>query len=252
MNGFEAHGIKHTSPSQLNMWESAPDAWCAKYLFGAKFSFGVAPLIGTLVEALVADVLCGDEFDKALARAEAQFNKETAIGASVKDRERITNIKDMAELALKELEQYGEPEFVNKITGREQQKIDLICNGKDWSLPIVGYLDFVFRKHNLLIDLKTSLRAPSEVSTSHKRQGAIYAKATGLDCKFLYCTPKKSVVHDIVDIDETLAEVKQILNRQEAFLRLGDKDLLKSIVPVRADSFYWTQDHAIRKELYSL
>ena len=46
------------------------------------------------------------------------------------------------------------------------------------------------------------MRIPSEVSAPHKRQGAIYAKAKGMDVKFLYVSPKKATVHDIEDIDE--------------------------------------------------
>ena len=253
MNGFELHGLNHTSPSQLNMWAESPDAWVAKYLFGAKFSFGVAPLIGTLVEKVVADALCGDSFEAALERAEAEFKKFTAIGASEKDRERIGDIKAMSELALEVLKPYGEPEFVNKLTGREQQKIELLCNGKDWTLPIIGYLDFVYPHHGLIIDLKTTLRCPSEISVSHARQAAVYSKAKGnMECKMLYVTPKKTALHGVEDTGAVLAEIKALLARQEAFLRLGDKELLRSVVPVRADSFYWNADAHVRKELYGV
>lgn len=253
MNGFDLHGLKHTSPSQINMWESAPCAWVAKYLYNKQFSFGVAPLIGTLVEEVVANVLCGAEFEASLAAAEAQFNKQTAIGVSAKDKERITDIAAMSEFALEVLKPYGEPEFVNKLGKREQQRIELNCNGKDWVLPVIGYLDFVYPKHGLIIDLKTTLRCPSEISMAHARQAAIYSKAKGnMACKMLYVTPKKTALHGVDDVNAVLADIKEILKRQEAFLRLGDKELLRSIVPVRADSFYWSTDSAIRKELYGL
>ena len=252
MNGFEKHGISYTSPSQLNMYAAAPCAWVAQYLFKKRGAYGVAAQIGILVEDVVKHVLTGGCIEEAISAAENRFRKQTAIGVSEKDRDRISNIRDMAEIAVEELAPYGEPEYLKTIKGYEQQRIELNCNGAGWVLPVIGYLDFVFPSHNLIVDLKTTLRAPSVISAPHKRQGAIYAKAKGFDCKFLYVTPKKSVWHDIEDIDETLTEVKTILNRQEKFLRLGDKDKLKESVPVNMDTFYWTGAEQHRDELYGL
>lgn len=250
-SGFEKHGLKHTSPSQINMWAEDPAAWAARYLFGKQFSFGVAPLIGTLVEKVCADVLCGGDFEKSLEQAENEFKRKTALGSSEKDRERITDIKEMSVNALEVLREYGEPEFVNKLTGREQQKVELKCNGSGWELPVIGFLDFVYPKHNLIIDLKTTLRCPSAISVSHARQGAVYEKAKGMECKMLYVTPKKYALYGIDDVGAVLAEIKQILNRQEKFLRL-DKEVIQDIVPINAGSFYWTSDAHIRKELYGV
>lgn len=253
MSGFEKHGLTHSSPSQINMWAEAPCAWAAKYLYGHNFAFGVAPLIGTLVERIVADALCGGLYENSLNMACDEFKHKTAIGASEKDRARIDDIDAMAYLALQELKKYGEPEFVNKLTGREQQKIELVCNGADWKLPVVGYLDFVFPKHGLIIDLKTTLRCPSEISASHARQAAIYSKAKGnMTCKMLYVTPKKTALYGVEDAGSVLADVKAILNRQEAFLRALDKEQIKAVIPVNASSFYWAQDAGMRKELYGV
>jgi len=57
MNGWQLHNIAHSSPSSLNMWADCPGAWLAKYRFGHKFKFGVAPQIGILVEKVVANAL---------------------------------------------------------------------------------------------------------------------------------------------------------------------------------------------------
>jgi hypothetical protein len=54
------------------------------------------------------------------------------------------------------------------------------------------------------------------------------------------------------DADELMAEIKAHLTRQEAFLRLGDKELLRSIVPVDPSSFYWNGDEKVREELYGI
>lgn len=253
MNGFEKHGIDHSSPSSLNMWADAPCAWAAKYIYGYKFSFGVAPLIGTLVERVVAETLCGGSYENALSFACDEFKRKTAIAASEKDRARIDDIDAMANLAVRELKQYGEPEFIHTISGREQQRVELICNGLGWKIPVIGYLDFVYPKHGLIIDLKTTLRCPSEISVPHARQAAIYSRAKGnMSCKILYVTPKKTAIFGVDDVGTVLSDVKTILNRQEAFLRALDKDQIKHVIPVNASSFYWSQDSGIRKELYGV
>lgn len=253
MNGFQRHNIKHTSPSSINMWAEDCSAWVARYLFNKKFTFGVAPLIGTLTETVVADTLCGMNFDKSLENAKKEFTKQTAIGTSEKDRARIDDIEAMALQALEVLKPLGEPEFINKITGREQQKIELKCNGPDWIMPVIGFLDFCYPQHGLIVDLKTTLRCPSEISPSHARQAAVYSKAKGnMACKILYCTPKKSALYGVDDVGAVLTEIKTILSRQEAFLRLHDKETIQRIIPINAASFYWNTDSHIRRELYGI
>lgn len=237
MNGWQKHNITHMSPSSLNMWAECPAAWLAKYRFGHKFKFGVAPQVGTLVEKVVANALLERmTLDEAIMEAQKQFNKDNALNTSEKDRERVGDIRTMSEIAYNELKQYGKPDF----DGEEQHKIELNCKGDGWELPVIGYLDFKWPEHGLCIDLKTTLRIPSTMSDAHRRQEAIYRKALGnYAVKFLYVSPKKASLLENEDSGESLRQVKAILNRQEKFLRLGDADTLKEIVPVNAASFYW-------------
>lgn len=250
-NGFEQHGIKHTSPSSLNLFASAPDVFVAEKLFGKRGRMGAPAFRGILVEKAVVEVIaygvCSDDATKA---AIENFNKETMFSNSdkiIKEREAIA---PCIEMALQELKQYGEPEFQ---TLNKQDKIELVCNGDGWKLPVIGYTDLPFPKHGLIVDLKTTLKAPSEMSDPHRRQAAIYRKASGnMAVRFLYVTPKKAVWHECEDVDGTLSEVKQILNRQERFLRLGDKELLRDIVHFDPSSFYWNGNEQGRKEVFGV
>lgn len=255
MNGFEHHRIDHSSPSAINMWANAPCAFVAKYLLNKKFSFSLAAKAGTIVEEAVVNVLArGWELDRAIEDASAQYNKAAAFGASDSDRKRGEIIPGMIALAVEELKQYGEPEFDGDLfKDHKQKKIELKCNGDNWQLPLIGYLDFYFPKHGLVVDLKTTMRLPSEMSDEHYRQGAIYRAAMG-NCgmKFLYVTGKGIKVHEIEDYSSVLAEIKSLLNRQERFLRLGSAELLQSIVPVNQSSYYWSGDRDLRKEIYSI
>lgn len=254
MNGYEKHGIGHVSASSINMYGMSPDAWVAKYLFGAKFSFGVAAQVGVFVEDAVADVLTGLDVDSALKGAYTKFDKKNALNTNEKELDRRNHIKPMMDLALEQLLPFGEPEFIHTLKGREQQRVDLMCNGGDFSVNIMGYLDFVYPKHDLIIDLKTTGRLPrSAMSEPHQIQGSIYAKAReGFEVRFLYVSTKDFVWHTVENVDETLAKVKEILRRQHALLSKLSKEEIKDIIPT-TDTFYWSGgDDKIRKELFGV
>lgn len=254
MNGFEKHGLNHTSASQINTWANAPCVWVARYLYGKKGSFGLAARAGILVEDAVVAVLTGQmSAEQATEQATKTYNKAAAIGASSAELKRGAGIPGMIELALAELDQYGTPEFDGGvINGFKQKRTELMCHGDGYSLPITGYIDFDYPQHGLTVDLKTTMAAPKNMSKEHSRQGAIYKRAMGNHAmKFLYVTPTKAVWHEIEDDGPILAEVKQLLNRQEKFLHL-DKETIRDIIPVQTSTFYWTGDEEIREELYGL
>lgn len=255
MNGFTLHNIQHTSPSSLNMYANAPCAWVAKYICGKSFAFSNAARAGVLAEEAVVNVLAnGWNEEKAIEEALAGYNKACAFGASDADRKRGEAITGMIKQAVSELKGFGEPEMgIDLVYGKKQRKIELLCKTEEWSLPIIGYLDFWWPKHGLCVDLKTVMKRPSSMSDEHKRQGAIYRASLGnAVVRFLYVTGKDFVWHEVEDPAPILAETKEILKRQERFLRLGDAETLRSVVPVNASSFYWSSDSDLRKELYSV
>lgn len=248
-SGFEKHDIKHTSPSQLNKWIDCPAAWIIQYLYKENSSLGVAGQIGIQTEWVVSQVLTDSlSFDDAVSMAKKSFLKDNKLNTNKKELERVNDIEQMAALAIGELRQYGKPDFSES----GQHKIELVCNGDGWQLPVIGYIDFYYPDHGLIVDLKTTLRAPSVMSDSHKRQGAIYQKAMGnKQTKFLYVTPKKAIWHEVEDVDNQLAQIKQYLNRQEKFLRM-DVGQMRDIVPINADSFYWMGCEDLRKRYFGI
>lgn len=252
MNGFTKHGITHTSASQINMYTSAPCAWAAKYIFKRDFSTSAAMWVGKHVEQVVQDVLLGDALEDALKRQIDAFNHRFALCVDEKECARVHDIEPMALEAIAVLEQYGAPDFPKDESGKiVQHAIDLMCKGNDWSLPVKGYMDFVYPKHKLIIDLKTTLRCPSVMSASHQRQGAIYAAANSdYDVKFLYVTPKKSNLISVDSVNETMQDIKTILTRQEKLLLLMDEQDLRQSMPVNLESFYWRNSESVAKELY--
>jgi len=263
MSGFDTYGIDHTSASSINMWAAAPCAWVAKYLHGRKFKFGNAARAGVLAEDAVTSVLAlGISAEDAIKTALGEYAKATALGCSDADTKRGEAIKGMIEMTLAELAPYGTPEFnESPITvtdeklnlGKRQKKININCKGDGWELPVIGYLDFHYPKHGLVVDMKTTMRLPSEMSDEHTRQGVIYKQAMGNHAvKFLYVSGKGCKWHEIGETKPVLQEIKAILNRQERFLRAGPLGFLTSIVPVNASSYYWGDDADMRKELYEI
>jgi len=246
MNGFEKHGIKHLSASSINLWTNAPDVWVAQYLFGKRGPMSAAAMRGICTEDAVVAVLQGKNKDGALDQALEKFDQTFPIGDEKTTKERAM-IHPCMELAVQELEQYGEPEFPEE----GQEKISITAKTEDYEIPVIGYLDLVFPKHGVVIDLKTTGRCPSVMSAEHQLQRAIYQKAKGNQIvKFLYVTPKKTNLLEDGDPSEILRRTKTQITRMERFLRSGNARDVASVIPVNPNTFYWNGAEDIRQELY--
>tara|TARA_R100001594_G_scaffold137339_1_gene180316 strand:- start:27 stop:821 length:795 start_codon:yes stop_codon:yes gene_type:complete len=256
-NGFELHGIRHVSSSSINLWESNPALWIAQYLLKLKRPPSAAMWRGIVVEDAVVGALtmfggkgAVRDLKFHIRAALKKFDTEIVIADEKTTRERDA-IEPMVELALKELKKYGEPEF--SVDGA-QQKVEINCHGDGWKLPIIGYLDLVYPRHGLVVDLKTTMRMPSSMMASHRRQRCIYQRCMGnQQVKFLYVTPKKSGWLEDGDVDEELAKIKSQMNRLERFLKLSDDPkFLASIIPVDPTHFYWSDCIDHRKEIFGI
>ena len=249
-NGFETHGIKHLSASSISLWETNPAQWVGSYLLKMKRGTSAAMWRGIAVEDAVVAVLAGKGLADAVAAALKRFDKEITLADEKTEKERA-GIEPMVELAVAELEQYGKPEF--SVDG-SQQKVSITCNGDGWKIPIIGFLDLVYPEHGLVVDLKTTMRLPSSMMASHRRQRCIYQRCVGnQQVKFLYVTPKKSGWLEDGDVDEELANIKAHCNRLERFLSVSDDaKYLASIIPVDPSHFYWSDCVEQRKELFGI
>lgn len=253
MNGFEMHNIKHSSASQINKWATAPCAWIAEKLYGHRFKVGCAAIRGFLIEEAVVNILANDwDIQTAIDDALKNYDARNALNTESSLQKNRDAIEPIIRTSIEALKPYGKPEFTKG--QNKQEAIELVCNGEGWSLPIIGYMDLYYPDHGLVIDLKTTLRMPSVMTPAHERQAAIYEKAIGnKGVRFLYVTPKKHGFLECADIEKRLSEIKTLLNRQEAFLRVSaDKETLKNIVPVNTDTFYWSNALDIRREMYGI
>lgn len=251
MNGWQAHGIKHSSVSQINSWEGNPALWMLEKLHKIKRPASAAMWRGIVVEDACAEILTtGEGIKEATNKCLIKFDKQIGLLSDEKSEKERAAIPDMVELAVDQLAKFGKPDF--SVDGG-QQKVTIDCKGDGWTLPIIGFLDFVYPEHGLVVDLKTTMKMPSKMSAGHRRQRCFYEKCMGnISVKFLYVTPKKTGWLEDGDVEEELAAIKATLNRQEKFLALGDKDLLTSIVPVDPGHFFWGGAVEERKKYFGV
>jgi hypothetical protein len=244
MNGFARHGIEHLSASSLNLWAAEPAVWAMERLLGHRSPPSALMARGKAVEHGVHAGLLNRMLTvtECAAQAVLAFDREMAlVPDDRRDSERAL-IPGYVEYALEELRQYGVP---SAYQDRVEHRLD------DVPPPVIGFTDWRYDDHGLIIDLKTSERLPSAISLSHARQGAIYARAHGnYGMRFAYVKPtagKKDgravVVYELerAEIDRQIAALREIALRLERFLSLSSdaRELCGLIVP-DYERFHWT------------
>jgi hypothetical protein len=247
MNNFEKLLIDHLSASSINRFMADQSGWCVNYLLNQKFKVGYAAFVGKAVETGLAQKLFFPEtsLNECTAMAVRQFDAEVkSQGGLMTDdlSEHYEKIKSMIPVAIEHFKPYGEP---TRQMGNHQHKIKMDFRfGKkpNDKIETIGYLDFYYEDKPLIIDLKTTMRAPSKWSQGHGIQAAIYSFAMNCPVKFVYVTPKKIVELTLEEEDkkEFLGIAKAAVIRMNHFLSLSD-DPIKLARSAGHDpsSFYW-------------
>lgn len=263
-NGFQAHELEHVSVSQINKFREAPDAWLCHYLGGAKFPFGWAAVQGQVVEAGVEWSLFNGKSIKEgqrkavdLLRSSAKFQKNVAEELE----KRTPIVERMVQTALEQLKPLGIPH--KPAEGSRQHQINIpvrFADGENGTINCLGYLDFYYPEQNLIVDLKTTSKAPSKWSLSHGIQASVYQRAVESETgkkhtiKFLYCLTRQKdpwIWLEMEDPEYYLASFKKTITQMEKLLRLSDdKQELIDAIPHNPDSFYWNDAQEIRQKFY--
>ena len=167
------------------------------------------------------------------AQAVKAFDRDMALVPDDRRDSEREAIPGYVACGLAELRQYGIPTAY-------QDRVELRLD--DVPVPVIGFIDWRFDDHGLIVDLKTSERLPSAISLSHARQGAVYARAHGnYGMRFAYVKPsagKKDgravVVYELerMDIERQLVALRQIALRLERFLALSN-DARRTLRPAR-------------------
>ena len=232
-NAFERHNIRHLSASSVNLWNMQPAAWICEKLLLKPLGVGRAAHRGIAAEKGVAEGLLDPKKDVEecvkVALDHYDFFVERRFEAD-KEREAIPGI---VETALAELRPYGP-------AVKTQQPVEWRCDGID--VPFIGFVDFCWDRHGILIDLKTQLRLASDIKAGHARQVALYCtgKLANMDARLAYVTPKACAVYGLEDPRAHLACLRRIALSLGRFLALSDdKEELAQLVTPDLDHFLW-------------
>src|SRR5689334_16427483 len=221
-------------------------------LLGRRSPPGIPAARGKAVEAGVHAGLVDPALpvEACIAEAERAFDRETAMSPDPRRAEVRAKLAGWVTGALTELRQYGRPDE-DGYQARVETRLDEI------PVPVIGYTDWVFGAHGLILDLKTTERHPSAIGAAHGRQGAIYASARGnYGMRFAYAKPsvgKGAEARQVLVLEMSGDEVRQHLAALRVIaLSLGrflaissdPRELAGLIVP-DLDSFYFA-DPSVR------
>jgi hypothetical protein len=241
---FEAHGIKHLSPSACNAYTGSPAAFVLQRLLKRDMPVGAAAHRGTASETGVAHGLINPSASvgECIALALDEFDKLTAFSRDPrKDKER-DGIAGFVTQGLAELRPYGVP---TKLQGKVSYEVEGL------EVPIIGFFDFEWAQHGILVDLKTSHSVPSKISTNHARQVALYKATRGSEsARICYTSPKKTACYELEDAEEHLKSLVTISMTIQRFLSISDDPMeLAQLVVPDVDSFYFN-DPAARQAAF--
>lgn len=221
------------SPSACNLFAAQPAMWVLEKVLGIRQPVGAPAHRGTAVEEGVTHGLL-DQSASLQSCVDAALKKYDTVSALSGDRRREDfreTIPGMVESALTELRPYGVP---SKVQGFVEWRPEGL------KLPVVGYFDFEWQQHGIIVDLKTSEKLPSAIKISHARQVALYASSDNMDCRLAYCTPKKRATYKLENIRAHRDALFQIALRIEKFLSLSDDPkFFKSITAPDLESYFW-------------
>lgn len=248
MTPFRQYGIEHLSASSLNLYAAEPALWVLERLLGYKHGSSAVMARGKSVEAGIQLGLIKPNLspEACIAHAEREYDREMALTPDPRREDERQNIAGYVVEGLKELRQYGVPTAY-------QEKVSINIEGVP--VPFIGYIDWRFDQHGIVVDLKTGERLPSGISNPHARQGAIYAKAHGnYGMRFAYVKPtpgkkdgRSAAVYEMSgdEVHSQLNALREIATRLGRFLSISkDPQELAGLLCPNYESFYWSNPTA--------
>jgi len=225
--------IERHSPSRCTLFTANLPMWVLENVLGVRqpsnvlMQRGIAVEDGVTLGLLNPDASLQACVDVALTK----FDTLAAMSADARREKTRDAIPDMVRQALEELRPYGVPSHT---------QLGVEWKPEGLKYPFFGVLDYHWDQHNILTDLKTTEKMPSEVKVGHARQVALYATNNNADARITYCTPKKCQTYSVDNIDEHRKALYQIALRIERFLALSDDpQFFIDITAPDLDSFYW-------------
>lgn len=149
----------------------------------------------------------------------------------------MDNVAPIALNMLIELDQWNFGKF---IAAQVRTPKDALPQFKGLNTPCRATVDLMFEAGD--IDLKATLRCPSEPSANHLRQMALYALLRGRPQWLLYATPKRARMFEVHPSDvvhygqQVLDAFRQIERLNRRYERVKS---LTALYPLNPDDFQW-------------
>jgi hypothetical protein len=232
MNPFETHGLRHISVSQLNLFAAAPGVYVMERLLKRTAPVGSAAHRGSAVEDGVALGLTTDaSLDECIAKANAAFTSKTALSTDPRRQKERDSLAGMVEQGIALLRPWGKPD-------RVQQRIEWRIEGIE--VPVLGFSDFEYDNHGLVVDLKTSHALPSQVKIPHARQVASYLGGdSNRTAGVAYVTSKKAHMLQVDNPRQHVCSLERMAHSLRSFLAMSkDPHELAACLTVDVESFY--------------
>lgn len=242
MNCFETLGIDHLSPSSINLFVEDRAWWTSKYLLGVREEMGPRVWCGHAVEAGLNFWLHEREMldaeMEALTRAHARFEQEAQGEISDEIDAVRDEIEPMLKQAILHAQHWPRPDAM-------QSKVEFQPEGIE--VPIIGFIDYLWP--DFLVDLKTTRRMPSEVSSAHGRQVSLYAFVKQRPGKLLYVTPKKGQVIELLheDVERNMKYLTRCAHSIRAFLSMArtPEGAVAQCMPNFDHNYLWKSEAAL-------
>jgi hypothetical protein len=223
----------HHSAHSINLFCASTAMWVLEKVLGLRQPVGAPAHRGVAVENGVTHGLMNPDAPLAecVKLAIVKYDTLMALSPDARREKYRETIFGMVQQALAELRPYGVP---SSVQGRIEWKPDSL------RLPVIGYFDFEWAQHGIIVDLKTTEKMPTQIKASHARQAAFYASSDNMAARLTYVTPKKCETYELENIREHREALRQIALRIENFLALSnDPEFFKSITVPDLESFYW-------------
>jgi hypothetical protein len=232
--------LSHYSPSSLGLFAASPAMFVLSKVLNIRQPVGVPAHRGTAVEAGVSAGLFEPDrlVEDCIAIAQAKYDGLTAISGDPRRDQYGADIGAMVTSALEELRPYGIPTHAQGRVSWQPEGL---------KAPIIGFFDFAWEQHGILVDLKTTEKLPSQIKVSHARQVSLYAASISdnLDARLSYVTPKRRATYRLENIREHCNALHRMAIACERFLALSDDPkFFISITSPDYESFYWSNPAA--------
>jgi len=240
-------GLKNYSATGCALWRTCNALFVMEKIMGVRGNVGCAAHRGTASELGVSMGLMdpGASLEACQEAALKEFDRLTALSGDPNREKERAAVPGIVEQGLIELRPYGVPTHT-------QEKIE--WQHPDLPLPFVGYIDFKFADHKIIVDMKSQLRLSSEISESHAAQVSLYCKAQGepYEGRVAYVTNKKAATYQVENIDQHVDGLVRIAMKIEAFLsRFDNVDDLARVLTPSTDTFYYN-DVATRQKAFEI